>query len=231
LLRSPEKPTQLAEVESPTRQPDNFVDPEEKTETSESVAEKIEEESKGNSAKKKKNLERILIGETETVEKPQAANQPQGSENKEPKTLAQIDVETVPEIDFPIVTTGISESQLVSTLGKPNSERRGWRPNSKVLVYYDVIPDRVNLSYQSDDTGKIRQTDIALDSSVSLGAMQQTLDKMLSGNASADIKEKLRNVYNRQTNFSFFRTSNLEGKVQRDTKDRVTISVWERGFQ
>lgn len=229
LLRSPEKSTGQAEVESSTRQPDIFVNPEEKTETSEAVTEA--EESTGNSAKKKKNLERILTDAEETVEKPQAAKQPQESENnKEPKTLAKI-VEAAPEIDVPIVTTGTSESQLVSTLGKPNSERRGWRPNSKVLVYYDVVPNRVNLSYQSDNTGKIRQTDVALDSSVSLGAMQQTLNKMLGGNASADIKEKLRNVYNRQTNFSFFKINNLEGKVQRDTKDRVTISVWEKGFQ
>ncbi|MEM7595769.1 MAG: serine/threonine protein kinase, partial [Cyanobacteria bacterium P01_A01_bin.83] len=76
----------------------------------------------------------------------------------------------------------------------------------------------------------IRQTDIDLDQSVSLGAMQQTLARMLGGDAPADIKEKLRRVYNRQTNLSFFKANNLEGKVQRDGKDRVSISVWERGF-
>ena len=99
------------------------------------------------------------------------------------------------------------------------------------MAYYDVVPDQVNLSYQSDDTGKIRQADVYLDQSVSLGVMQQTLAKMLGGNASVEVRDKLRKVYNRQTQFSFFKTSNLEGKVQRDNKDRVTISVWERGFQ
>jgi serine/threonine protein kinase, bacterial len=66
---------------------------------------------------------------------------------------------------------------------------------------------------------------------VSLGTMQQTMTKMLGGKAPADVKEKLRSVYNRQTNFSFFKVDNLEGKVQRDTKDRINISVWETGYQ
>ena len=151
--------------------------------------------------------------------------------DKTPKTLAKIEIEPDSELNVPILTTGTSESQLVSTLGQPNSERQGLQPNSKILAYYNVVPDRVNLSYESDDEGKIRQTDIYLDQSVSLGAMQQTLAKMLGGSAPADVREKLRNVYNRQAQFSFFKLDDLEGKVQRDSKDRVTISVWERGYQ
>ena len=136
-----------------------------------------------------------------------------------------------PEINIPIVTTGSSESQLVSTLGKPTSQRNDWRQNSRILVYHDAVPNMVNLSYRSDSTGKIRQTDIALNQSLTLGAMQNTLAQMLGGNAPSAIKEKLRRVYNRQDSFSFFKVGNLEGKVQRDSKDRVTISVWERGYQ
>ena len=170
--------------------------------------------------------------EAETAKERQTAEETDlATDRKEPKTLSKIEVEPDLEVDVPILTTGTSESQLVSTLGQPNSERRGWQPNSRVLVYYDVVPDRVNLSYQSDNTGKIRQTDIYLDQSVSLGAMQQTLAKMLGGNAPADVREKLRSVYNRQAQFSFFKLNNLEGKVQRDNKDRVTISVWDKGYQ
>ena len=136
-----------------------------------------------------------------------------------------------PEINIPIVTTGSSESQLVSTLGKPTSQRNDWRQNSRILIYHDAVPNMVNLSYRSDSTGKIRQTDIALNQSLTLGAMQNTLAKMLGGNAPSSVKEKLRRVYNRQDSFSFFKVGDLEGKVQRDSKDRVTISVWERGYQ
>jgi serine/threonine protein kinase, bacterial len=152
-------------------------------------------------------------------------------EQKKPKTLANANLEPIDELNFPILTTGTSESQLVSTLGKPTSERQGLQANSKVLAYYDVVPNRVNLSYQADDQGKIRQTDIVLDQAVSLGAMQETLAKTLGGNAPADIRDKLRSVYNRETSFSFFKVDSLEGKVQRDTKGRITISVWDKGWQ
>ena len=227
LLRSPDAPTQQAEVQPPTRQPDLFSPVEEWEE-----AKKNEEEK--DKAKKAK-LRKIAADAKKTKEKPDpetSATKPETTvDSKSPKTLGKIALESASEINIPILTTGTSESQLVSTMGQPTSERKGWRPNSRVLVYYDVIPDRVNLSYQSDDTGKIRQTDIALDRSVSLGTMQETLNKMLGGNAPAAIKEKLRSVYARQTNFSFFKLNNLEGKVQRDSKDRINISVWERGFQ
>lgn len=237
LLDSSDTP-QPTETPSVTRQPDIFVTPEEKEENTEIETEAIENDednTEDENTKKKDKLQKVL---TEVREKGRnSASESESNESettaedKPPKTLAKIDVESTSEIDIPILTTGTSESHLVSTLGKPNTERQGWRPNSRVLVYYDVIPDRVNLSYQSDDTGKIRQTDVFLDSSLSLGAMQQTLSKMLNGDAPAGIKQKLRDVYNRQTNFSFFKVNNLEGKVQRDSKDRISISVWERGFQ
>ena len=227
LLRSPSEPVQQAQVESTTRQPDIFETPEaDSTNTAKNDGKKSQEDR----IKRKKKQEKVLVDARQEAEDLKAEKSETTEANKEPKTLSRIDIETVPEIDIPILTTGISESQLVSTLGQPNSERRGWQPNSRVLVYYDIVPDRVNLSYQADDTGKIRQTDVALDPSVSLGVMQQTLSKMLGGEASADIKDKLRSVYNRQNNFSFFKVDNLEGKVQRDSRDRVTISVWDRGF-
>lgn len=145
-----------------------------------------------------------------------------------PKPLPQPQPE--PELNIPVITTGTSESQLVSTLGEPTSARQGWQANRRILVYRNVIPNRVNLSYQSEG-GKIRQTDVALSQEVSLGQMQATLAQLLGGNAPSGIKEKLRQVYSRQTDLSFFAVGNVEGKVQRDAKDRVTISVWETGFE
>ena len=224
LWRSPDNPP--TEVET-ARQPKIF-DNSDTEETVKSEAElKAEAErriakAKAKAAKKEREREMAREAEIELNKPPKA---------KAPKTIAQVDLAPADEVDIPILTTGTDESQLVSTLGEPSSERTGWQPNSKVLVYYDVIPDRVNLSYQSDDTGKIRQTDIALDGSVSLGAMQQTLSRMLGREASADIKAKVRSVYNREANFSFFKIGNLEGKVQRDSRDRINLSVWDSGFQ
>ncbi|MEM7760266.1 MAG: serine/threonine-protein kinase [Cyanobacteria bacterium P01_A01_bin.40] len=226
LLRSPE----TSQSERPAKpQPDLFPSEEEADEPQleESLTTAIQEQALKEILRKIAQEAKLAQEQSEA----EVVQQTPPAESKPPKTLAKVDVEPVGEINIPILTTGISESQLVSTLGKPNSERRGWQANSRVLVYYDVIPDQVNLRYQSDDTGKIRQTDIVLNQSVSLGTMQQALSKMLGGEAPADIKEKLRSVYNRQANFSFFEANNLKGKVQRDAKDRVNISVWEPGFQ
>ena len=219
LLRSPSSEG-VVEVE-PTRQPDLFPSPEEVA-----AAKKAK---KKQDAAREAQLEQVAqdAEEAEPESEPNLV-EPEPNLNKPPKiTVAESEVT---KISIPILTTGTSESQLVSTLGQPNSERRGWRPNTKVLAYYDVVPDRVNLSYQSDDTGKIRQTEVALDQAVSLNIMEQTLAKMLGGEAPVEIKEKLRTVYNRQNNFSFFKLNGLEGKVQRDAKDRINIAVWERGF-
>lgn len=229
LLKSPEPAQKQAQVQQQTHKPDIFKSTAEKAQESPAAKEKKnrDEIQQEKLEKIASNIKEEQNSATEVKENDLAAT----TDSKPPKTLAKVDLDSASEIDIPILTTGTSESQLVSTLGQPTSERKGWQPDSKVLVYYNVVPDRVNLSYQSDNTGKIRQTDVALNQSVSLGTMQQTLAKLLGGEAPADVKEKLRSVYARQTNFSFFKLNNLEGKVQRDSKDRINISVWEKGFQ
>ena len=129
--------------------------------------------------------------------------------------------------DKPVLSTGISETQLVTTLGQPTSEKTDGRDNSRVLEYRDSSTNQVNLRYKANSSGKIYYTDVILNSSVSLGEMQTTLEQLLAGNSSAAVKDKLRAVYNRTVPYSFFRTGNLGGKIQRDFKDRITISVWE----
>ena len=231
LLRSPSQPVEQAKTEKPTRQPILFPPLEDTT----------EDENKPNQPKldQKKETEQEAI-EPELAETEKEKETEVAAEKKPPETKPkspQVAVKPQPqpkpetEINVPIVTTGVSENQLVSTLGKPTSQRQDWRENSRVLVYRDIVPNRVNLTYRSDGEGKIRQTDIALDRAVSLGTMQKTLNQLLGGSAPAGVKEKLRRVYSRQTNFSFFKVGNLEGKVQRDSKDRINISVWETGFQ
>jgi serine/threonine-protein kinase len=153
------------------------------------------------------------------------------SSSQERSPQESLEAKSQPEINVPIPTTGTSESQLVSTLGQPTSQRKDATSDSHTIIYRDVVPERVNLSYRSDSSGKIRQADVALAQAVSLGGMQQTLAELLGKEPPAAIKEKLREVYLRKTDFSFFKVDNLEGKIQRDSKDRVNISVWEANFQ
>ena len=127
----------------------------------------------------------------------------------------------------PVATMGTSEAQLVSTLGKPTSERSDPRKNRRILTYRNASNGNLNATYQTDDQGKIRQADVALNQNLSLGSMQNTLTKLLGGNANADAKNKLRAVYNRESDRYSFRTGTMQGSIYRDSKDRVNISVWQ----
>lgn len=157
----------------------------------------------------------------ETDPTPEVAIEPEPeSAEPEPET----------DVPLPILATGTSESQLVSTLGQPTSQRDNPQKNSTVLTYRNATSDNVNLTYHSDSNGQIKQADVALNQELSLGTMQETLSQLLEGNVPADAKNKLRKVYNRQNNLQSFRVGNLQGQIIRDSKDRVNISVWESGY-
>lgn len=223
LLRSPET-QQATQPESP--QPEILIPVEEANQPNIDQNQRSTEQTEARQGIFKKIAQEAKLAQ----EKAQAEAAATVAETKPPKTLAKVDIEPDSAINIPIFPTGTSESQLVSTLGEPHAKRRGLRAKGKELIYYNVIPDQVNLHYQSDETGKIRQTDIALNQSVSLGAMQQTMSQMLGEETPADLKDKLRRVYNRDDNLMSFKLNNLAGMIKRDAKDRVYISVWERGF-
>ncbi len=241
LWRSP-APPQEAQVEPTQRRPILFPSIPENSEVEEIPQEneedliidpKTEIDPRQEEEKTKPEIE--LTKKPKTKPKPESADEPDGEQaiaaNPETVTQPKTESENQPklEIDIPIVTTGTSETQLVDTLGQPTSERPGWQANSRVLVYNN-LNDGVRLSYQADGEGTIRQTDVAIERSVSLGAMQNTLAQLLGGNAPAGVKDKLRSVYLRQTNLSSFRVGNLEGMIRSDSKDRINISIREASF-
>ncbi len=177
---------------------------------------------------------------TEPNLEPEATKESAATEESEPP---EVIVETRPEdtvaaesesasqpqaqIKVTIPTTGTSENQLVSTLGEPTSQRTDGEEN-RTLIYQNIGPEGASLSYTSDREGKIHQADVALAQSVSIDEMQQTLVELIGSEPPADIKNRLRQVYLRETDLSFFRVGKLKGKVQRDSKDRISISVWEK---
>jgi serine/threonine protein kinase, bacterial len=192
--------------------------PQEEIETTFKIGELKKEKKNKKERQEQQPAEIVEATETpsEDTENTEIANQLKPEPEPEPKPL--------------ILATGTSENQLVNTLGQPSSQRNEPRKNSKVLVYNNATSNNVNLTYHSDSSGQIKQADVALNSDVSLGAMQDTLTQLLGGNAPADAKDKLRTVYNRQASLQSFRVGNLQGQIQRDSKDRVSISVWESGY-
>lgn len=193
--------------------PDEEIEAEEEAKESIKIGDLIKK-------RKEKSTEEEVTEETAPTPEVAIGSKPEPKPEPEPE----------PDIPLPILSTGTSESQLVSTLGQPTSQRDNPQKNSTVLTYRNATSDNVNLTYHSDRDGQIRQADVALNQELSLGTMQETLSQLLEGNVPTDAKNKLRNVYNRQNNLQSFRAGNLQGQIIRDSKDRVNISVWESGY-
>ncbi len=219
LLPSLRQPYPQAKIEPTDSDPQSTLFPPITEDNPEDSQEVLEENSETEAEKRERELAKLE--RERNAESSQQPKIPEVFVQNQPRS------QTPTTANKPILTTGISEAQLVTTLGKPTSQRTDGRDNSRVLEYRDTDTNQVNLRYKANTSGKIYYTDVILNSSVSLGEMQKTLDKLLAGNSSAAVKNKLRAVYTRQTPFSFFRAGKLEGKIQRDSKDRITISVWE----
>ena len=115
-------------------------------------------------------------------------------------------------------------------MGTPTKATSGlW--NTRAVVYKDVVPDQVDLGYLFDpSSGRLRQTEATFNPSVERNMMSQTLEKMLNGNASPDIQQGLKDVYQGKSDrykFVSGRDGSLKGVIERNDRDRIYIAVWE----
>ncbi len=124
---------------------------------------------------------------------------------------------------FPVGTT---KDTIRGTLGRPNKNSRGVYRNTRAYLYNQ--PNEVDLGYIVDRTsGALRQTEVSFPQSAGKNAMQLTLQGMLGGNISDDIKKELERVYQRQKRKHCFRRNGLKGIIQRNRKGRIYIAVWD----
>ena len=130
--------------------------------------------------------------------------------------------ETVPA--FP---TGTSRSSVEETLGKPKKDLRGLWGNTRAVTY-KVVPDKIDLGYLFDKkTGTLKQTEAAFASSVEPEVMQTTLNGLLNGEATAEIKQGLQQVQQRQTDNFTFSKGGVKGQIVRQSCDFIYISIWD----
>ena len=130
--------------------------------------------------------------------------------------------ETVPA--FP---TGTPRSSVEETLGKPKKDLRGLWGNTRAVTY-QVIPKKIDLGYLFDKkTGTLKQTEAAFASSVEPEVMQTTLNCLLNGEATAEIKQGLQQVQQRQTDNFTFSKGGVKGQIVRQSCDFIYISIWD----
>jgi eukaryotic-like serine/threonine-protein kinase len=129
-------------------------------------------------------------------------------------------------VSVPGIPTGASERQVTERLGAPASEQAGYWPNTRSVLY--DLGNGVNLGYSYDrDSNRVRQTEASFPQSADPLVMRVTLNGMLSGRSSEEIEAALRQVRDRQTNQYSFSQNGVEGVIERDSRDRIYIGVWD----
>jgi serine/threonine-protein kinase len=126
----------------------------------------------------------------------------------------------------PIFPTGTSRISVEETLGKKKDLRGIW-PNTRAVTY-KIVPKKIDVGYLFDsDSGRLRQTEVAFASSVETEVMQTTINGLLNGEATAEIKQGLEQVQQRQTdNFTFIK-GGVKGQIVRQNCDFIYISIWD----
>lgn len=175
------------------------------------------------------NLEKAEKAEQNPTSEPQTQKpEPEVNSERIPDVFVQTKTPKQPKINLPILSTGITERELLSILGQPSTSRNDPKNNGKILIYRDNNSNNTNFTYHANSKGTIRQANIALSQDLSLGIMQESMAKLLGGTPSIDAKNKLRAVYDRKTSRQSFSINRLRGDIYRDYKNRVNISVWEK---
>ncbi|TAF04801.1 MAG: serine/threonine protein kinase [Nostocales cyanobacterium] len=151
------------------------------------------------------------------------------SQKKQDKKRQELSEQLVTNVkqSVPAFPTGTSRSIVEAALGKPKKDLRGLWPNTRAITY-KVVPNQIDLGYLFDrDTGRLRQTEVAFASSVDNQVMQTTLNGLLAGKATAEIKQGLQQIQQRQTDNFTFSKGAVKGQIIRQNCDFIYISIWD----
>lgn len=168
-----------------------------------------------------------------STSQPQTENQPPQQQNpdtsppKKNKKSREEAIATTSIQSVPAFPTGTARSSVEAALGKPARDSRGaWR-NTRAVTY-TLVPNQIDLGYLFDrKSGELRQTEAAFAQSVDPQVMQATLEGMLGGQASEEIKQGLQQIQQRQKNDVSFTQGGLKGQIVRQECDLIYISIWD----
>ncbi|BDI18305.1 hypothetical protein ANSO36C_41070 [Nostoc cf. commune SO-36] len=127
----------------------------------------------------------------------------------------------------PAFPTGTPRNIVEATLGKPNRDLRGVWGNTRAVVY-KLVPNKIDLGYLFDRNSKVlRQTEVSFAESVDPQVMETTLNGMLRGQATEDIKQGLKQVQQRQSDNFSFNNGSVKGQIIRQQCNFIYISIWD----
>ncbi|MBD2384585.1 serine/threonine-protein kinase [Cylindrospermum sp. FACHB-282] len=131
------------------------------------------------------------------------------------------------ETRVPAFPTGTSRSSVEAALGKKSKDLRGLWGNTRAVTY-KLVPNQIDLGYLFDrNSGALRQTEAAFAQSVDPQVMQTTLNGMLNGQATEEIKQGLQQIQQRQSDNFQFSQGSVKGQIVRQNCDFIYISIWD----
>lgn len=134
-------------------------------------------------------------------------------------------------VAIPAFTVGISQQQVIESLGQPTKVSQGYWGNSEALLYRDFMSSRVDLGYLTDrETKLIRQSEMSFAPSVDLLTIQQSAQQLLDANYSTTVAEHIEQIYQERSDRQQFQVGNLEGIVQRNPQNYIYLAIWDRQF-
>jgi serine/threonine-protein kinase len=153
---------------------------------------------------------------------PDVSPPPKKSKKSRKDAIATTSTQSVPA--FP---TGTARSSVEAALGKPAKDLRGAWSNTRAVTY-TLVPNQIDLGYLFDrNSGEVRQTEAAFAQSVDPQVMQTTIEGMLGGQATEEIKQGLQQIQQRQKDNVSFTQGGLKGQIVRQDCDLIYISIWD----
>jgi serine/threonine-protein kinase len=133
--------------------------------------------------------------------------------------------------EIPAFPLGMTEQNIADLLGKPTKNSSGYWPNSRALLYQNVVPQDITLGYLTDaETTKVRQAEIAFASSVKLETIKQEIQKLMQDNYSPEIEHYLEQIYFKTSDRHYFQVDNIKGVVEPTPERRLYFAIWDSGF-
>jgi serine/threonine protein kinase len=134
-------------------------------------------------------------------------------------------------LKIPAFRVGTPQQQVLSLLGKPTLQSKGYWDNSRAFLYQDFVSQQVDLGYLSDvQSQTILQTEVSFAESVEGVEIQEILQQLLMADYSAQIEQKIDLVVSQKSNKQEFAVNNLQGIIQRNSQNHVYVAVWKSGF-
>ncbi len=142
------------------------------------------------------------------VPTPEARSAPQ----KKPRSRLAA---TASRQSVPAFPTGTPRNVVETILGKPRKDLRGAWGNTRAVVY-KLVPNKIDLGYLFDRNSQmLRQTEVSFAETIDPQVMEATLNGLLNGQATEDIKQGLKQVQQRQSDNFSFKNGSVKGQIIR----------------